>query len=68
MDVDIATVAILGNAGGALIGFAVAITATRYQDVPASPEQVGRAGWRKLVCRLDGEVIASNPAVVATPM
>ncbi|QCP92709.1 sensor histidine kinase [Haloarcula marismortui] len=67
MDVDIATVAILGNAGGALIGFAVAITATRYQDVPGARQY----SWLALAggswCAVSmAKIIASNPAVVET--
>ncbi|KAA9398905.1 histidine kinase [Haloarcula sp. CBA1130] len=67
MDVDIATVAILGNAGGALISFAVAVIATRHQDAPGARQY----GWLALAggcwCAVSlGQVIATNPSVAET--
>ena len=67
MDVDIATVAILGNAGGALIGFAVAVIATRHQDAPGARQY----GWLALAggcwCAISvWRVSASDPAAAET--
>ncbi|NLV15099.1 histidine kinase N-terminal 7TM domain-containing protein [Haloarcula argentinensis] len=67
MDVDIATVAILGNAGGALIGFAIAVVATRNQDVPGARQY----GWLALAggcwCVLSmWQLVVSDPAAVKT--
>jgi len=67
MDVDIATVAILGNAGGALIGFAVAVVATRHQDAPGARQY----GWLALAggcwCAISlGQVVATGPDVAET--
>jgi signal transduction histidine kinase len=67
MDVDIATVAILGNAGGALIGFAIAVVAARNQDVPGARQY----GWLALAggcwCAISiWRVVVSDPAVAET--
>ncbi|KAA9408945.1 PAS domain-containing protein [Haloarcula hispanica] len=67
MDVDIATVAILGNAGGALIGFAIAVVAARNQDVPGARQY----GWLAVAggcwCALSiWQIAVSDPAVVRT--
>jgi len=67
MDVDIATVAILGNAGGALIGFAIAVVATRHQDAPGARQY----GWLALAggcwCAISlGQVVATGPDVAET--
>ena len=67
MDVDIATVAILGNAGGALVGFVVAVIATRHRDVPGARQY----GWLALAggcwCAVSlWRVVATNPTVAET--
>jgi len=67
MDVDIATVAILGNAGGALIGFAIAVVAARNQDVPGARQY----GWLAVAggcwCALSiWQILVSDPAAVRT--
>ena len=67
MDVDIATVAILGNAGGALVGFAVAALATRHEDAPGARQY----GWLALAggcwCVVSlGQVVATGPDVAET--
>ncbi|MDS0222000.1 ATP-binding protein [Haloarcula sp. S1AR25-5A] len=67
MDVDIATVAILGNAGGALIGFAIAAIAARNQDVPGARQY----GWLALAggcwCAVSiWQVFVSDPAAAET--
>ncbi|MCJ0620979.1 ATP-binding protein [Haloarcula hispanica] len=67
MDVDIATVAILGNAGGALIGFVIAVVAARNQDVPGARQY----GWLAVAggcwCALSiWQILVSDPAVVRT--
>jgi len=67
MDVDIATVAILGNAGGALVGFVVAVIATRHRDVPGARQY----GWLALAggcwCAVSlWQVVATNPTVAET--
>ncbi|WP_058997429.1 histidine kinase N-terminal 7TM domain-containing protein [Haloarcula sp. CBA1127] len=65
MDVDIATVAILGNAGGALIGFAIAVVAARNQDVPGARQY----GWLAVAggcwCAISiWQIGVSDPAAV----
>ncbi|WP_336329916.1 MULTISPECIES: sensor histidine kinase [unclassified Haloarcula] len=67
MDVDIATVAILGNAGGALIGFAIAVVAARNQDVPGARQY----GWLAVAggcwCAISiWQIVVSDPAAVRT--
>ncbi|WP_146417936.1 sensor histidine kinase [Haloarcula hispanica] len=67
MDVDIATVAILGNAGGALIGFAIAVVAARNQDVPGARQY----GWLAVAggcwCAISiWQILVSDPAAVRT--
>ncbi|MDQ2071244.1 histidine kinase N-terminal 7TM domain-containing protein [Haloarcula sp. H-GB4] len=67
MDVDIATVAILGNAGGALIGFVVAVIAGRNRDGPGHRQY----GWLALAggcwCAISiVKIMAASPEVVET--
>ncbi|WP_049943993.1 sensor histidine kinase [Haloarcula argentinensis] len=67
MDVDIATVAILGNAGGALIGFTVAVIAGRKRDVLGHRQY----GWLALAggcwCAISiVKVMAASPEVAET--
>ncbi|MFU1782554.1 histidine kinase N-terminal 7TM domain-containing protein [Haloarcula japonica] len=67
MGVDIATVAILGNAGGALVGFAIAVVAARNRDVPGARQY----GWLAVAggcwCTISIlQLVVSDPAAVRT--
>ncbi|MGB9954383.1 histidine kinase N-terminal 7TM domain-containing protein [Haloarcula marismortui] len=67
MDVDIATVAILGNAGGALIGFAIAVVAARNQDVPGARQYGWLAAAGGCWCTISiWQIVVSDPAAVKT--
>ncbi|RLM36713.1 histidine kinase N-terminal 7TM domain-containing protein [Haloarcula sp. Atlit-120R] len=67
MDVDIATVAILGNAGGALIGFAIAVVAARNQDVPGARQYGWLAAAGGCWCAISiWQIVVSDPAAVKT--
>jgi signal transduction histidine kinase len=67
MDVDIATVAILGNAAGALIGFAVAVIATRHQDAPGARQYAWLALAGGCWCAMSlGQIVATGPDVAET--
>ncbi|GCF13114.1 hypothetical protein Harman_10490 [Haloarcula mannanilytica] len=67
MDVDIATVAILGNTGGALVGLAIAIVAARNRDVPGARQY----GWLALAgscwCAVSiWRLVVTGPAAAET--
>ena len=67
MDVDIATVAILGNAGGALIGFAIAVVAARNQDIPGARQYGWLAAAGGCWCAISiWQIAVSDPAAVKT--
>ncbi|NLV07483.1 histidine kinase N-terminal 7TM domain-containing protein [Haloarcula rubripromontorii] len=67
MDVGIGTVAILGNVGGALVGFAIAVVAARNQDVPAAREYGWLAGAGGCWCAISiWQIVVSDPAAVKT--
>jgi signal transduction histidine kinase/PAS domain-containing protein len=67
MDVDIATVAILGNAGGALIGFAIAVGAARNQDVPGARQYSWLAVAGGCWCAISiWQIVVSDPAAART--
>ncbi|EMA00917.1 PAS domain-containing protein [Haloarcula vallismortis] len=67
MDVGIATVAILGNAGGALIGFAIAVVAARNQDVPGARQYGWLAAAGGCWCAISiWQIVVSDPAAVKT--
>ncbi|MEF8829735.1 MAG: histidine kinase N-terminal 7TM domain-containing protein, partial [Haloarcula sp.] len=67
MDVDVATVAILGNVGGVLVGVAVAVLAARNRDVPGARQY----GWLALAggcwCAVSiWQVTVADPAAAET--
>jgi len=67
MDVGIGMVAILGNVGGALIGFAIAVVAARNQDVPGARQYGWLAGAGGCWCAISiWQIVVSDPAAVKT--